>query len=46
MEIIAADDIVVDGTTSFITSQVGSDAIGNSGSISMTTDNLSVLNDH
>ncbi|EKU98466.1 filamentous hemagglutinin family N-terminal domain protein [Leptolyngbya sp. PCC 7375] len=45
VEIIATNDVTVDGSTSFIVSQVGSAAVGNSGGIFITTDNLSVLND-
>ncbi|MFG6094106.1 filamentous hemagglutinin N-terminal domain-containing protein [Leptothoe sp. ISB3NOV94-8A] len=45
VKIEATDNIVVDGTSSFIDSVVGPRAVGNSGGISITTGNLSVLND-
>ncbi|MBX2865298.1 MAG: hypothetical protein KTR27_17245, partial [Leptolyngbyaceae cyanobacterium MAG.088] len=40
----ATGDIIVDGERSFIASRVIRGAVGNSGGISITTDNLSVLN--
>ncbi|NEZ66403.1 S-layer family protein [Leptolyngbyaceae cyanobacterium CCMR0082] len=43
MKITATGDVIVDGTDSFISSAVFSDAIGNSDGISITTSNLSVL---
>ena len=41
----ATDEVVVDGSSSFIASQVGSNATGDSGGITISTNNLSVLND-
>ncbi|MEL7313868.1 MAG: filamentous hemagglutinin N-terminal domain-containing protein [Cyanobacteria bacterium J06559_3] len=39
----ATGNVIVDGESSFIDSQVGSEAVGNSGGVSITTDTLAVL---
>ena len=44
VKIEATGDVVVDGENSFITSEVSSNAVGNSGGITITTNNLSVFN--
>ena len=45
IEIIATGDIAVEGDRSFIANQVASEGVGNSGGISITTNNLRVLDD-
>ncbi|MBE7384619.1 MAG: filamentous hemagglutinin N-terminal domain-containing protein [Leptolyngbya sp. SIO1E4] len=45
VEVAATGDVVVAGNDSFIVSQVGEGAVGDSGGIEITTANLSVLND-
>ncbi|MBT9312830.1 beta strand repeat-containing protein [Leptothoe kymatousa] len=44
VKILAANDIIVDGANAFIISQVGSNAFGDSGGVSITTNNLSIQN--
>ncbi|MBE7384627.1 MAG: filamentous hemagglutinin N-terminal domain-containing protein [Leptolyngbya sp. SIO1E4] len=45
VQIVASGNVIVEDDSSFIGSQVGPDAVGDSGGVVITTTNLSVLND-